>query len=201
MDWFHRPASTNQLDKFDGKDLMNVYRLVLTVALLGICSSASGQILKPKAQTMTKAVDGRISAAFMTADQSLTAFRSDDFKAYIRFIHPAAIKFAGGKEDMMQALRQGKVALDLHTSGYDTSLQQPKRLIRGTSNLYTVVPQTVTLQLANKQTINRSSYLLGVSADDGRTWKFVDGGTPATDIRKMFPDFPKNERLPNDATQ
>lgn len=176
---------------------MHTFKWILTVTLMLVSSSVFAQMLEPKTQTLTTN-DRRLETAHHMASQSIAAFRTNDFQAYVRFIHPVMIKDAGGRETMVQITRHSKVTLDEQTDGYDTSVKQPTRLIQGTENLYTIVPQKVTLQLKSDQTINRDSYLLGVSGDNGRTWKFVDGGTDAAKIRQLFPDFPANERLPNE---
>lgn len=176
---------------------MHTIKWILTLTIMLVSTSVFAQMLEPKVQTHTSN-DRRLDAAHQLASQSIAAFRANDFNAYIKFIHPVIVEDVGGKDLMIQITRHGKVTLDEQTDGFDTSVKQPTRLIQGTQNLYTIVPQQVTLRLKNDETINRNSYLLGVSGNDGRSWKFVDGGTEAEKIRQLFPDFPANERLPND---
>lgn len=176
---------------------MYAFKWILVAGFMFVSTSAFAQMLEPKVQTHT-ANDRRLDTAHQFASQSIAAFRSNDFQAYVKFLHPVVVEDAGGRDTMIQITRHGKVTLDEQTDGYDTSVKQPTRLIQGTRNLYTVVPQQVTLRLKDDQTINRSSYLLGVSDNDGKSWKFVDGGTDAQKIRQLFPDFPANERLPNE---
>lgn len=176
---------------------MNTYKVLLTAIFLFVNSVVYGQMLQPRAQTQTTN-DSRLTSAHQAASASIAAFRGDDFKAYVKLIHPAAIEDAGGREKMIQITRHGKVALDEQTKGYDASVRMPTRVIEGTREIYTVVPQTVSLRLENSETFDRQSYLLGVSENNGRSWTFIDGGTEAAKIREMLPGFPQSERLPNE---
>ncbi len=179
---------------------MNTCKLLLTTIFLLVNSTVFAQMLQPRTQTLT-ANDSRLTAAYQAASSTIAAFRGDDFQAYVKLVHPAVLEDVGGRDKMIQITRHGKVTLDEQTDGYDTRVRMPTRLIQGTKGLYTIVPQTVTLQLKNDQSIDRDSYLLGVSSDKGRSWKFIDGGTEAAKIRELLPDFPQNERLPNDLRQ
>jgi hypothetical protein len=39
--------------------------------------------------------------------------------------------------------------------------------------------------------------IIGVASEDGKTWKFVDGGqADSTRVKRLFPNFPERLRLP-----
>ena len=56
-------------------------------------------------------------------------------------------------------------------------------------NTFVIVPETVEIQLP-KDKMEVKSYLLGISADDGKTWKFLDGAElkSATCCRRCRPN-------------
>lgn len=178
-------------------------------------SHACAQVLQPRqavqqqqtqTQTQTASIlnnvtpnaDARINAAFQTASHALAAFRQNDFEAYVDHTHATLIEAEGGRDRMVELSTQAKTALAEQTDGFDTQVRQPTKLIAGTTSLYAIIPQTVFITLKNGQEMNRTSYLLGVSGDNGRNWKLVDGATGAVRIRELFSDFPQNERLPDE---
>jgi hypothetical protein len=64
------------------------------------------------------------------------------------------------------------------------------------ARVYAIVPQRVVMRRPEGR-FGLDSYLIAVSSDDGRTWKFVDGTrlTPAI-VTMLFPDFPSGIELP-----
>jgi hypothetical protein len=64
---------------------------------------------------------------------------------------------------------------------------------------FVVVP-TVTEMTFPKGTLRKKSYRLGISADGGKTWTFVDGtGSKSQAIRdKVLPKLPEKLVLPQD---
>ena len=175
------------------------------------------------AGTQTSGTDARLNAAYNTATASLAAFRQNDFETYVDLMHEKAIEdalmnekaieeqrpkqqpgnqaratFDGvGREQMISLVQRGKDTLELQTEGYDSQVHYPKRIIEAGSTCYAIIPQTVTIRLKSEQTLDRNSYMLGVSANNGRSWKFVDGAFGAQKIRELFPDIPA-QSLPDD---
>ena len=88
---------------------MNAFKLPLTVALILAASTTFAQQLQPRTQTSN---DARIGTAYQAASQAIAAFRNGDFKGYVAFMHPSAIKDSGGRDQMIQITRHGKVTLD-----------------------------------------------------------------------------------------
>ena len=64
-------------------------------------------------------------------------------------------------------------------------------------NKFVIVPTQLTLSLPGA-TIQADSFLLGISSDLGKTWKFVDGAGIATQEqqKKLLPPLPDDFQLP-----
>jgi hypothetical protein len=76
---------------------------------------------------------------------------------------------------------------------------EPLSYTESSGDLYSVIPQDVQLISANGSQIGRHSYLIGISSDNGTTWKFVDGqgiGADRKNIETVLPKFPKDLPLP-----
>jgi len=65
----------------------------------------------------------------------------------------------------------------------------PSKEFRGDGRVYRFVPYASTFNFGDRA-VDVKSYLIGVSADEGETWKFVDGQcfTP-TIIKRIFPSY------------
>lgn len=67
---------------------------------------------------------------------------------------------------------------------------------RGERRTFAILPKTLVLRVPGG-TKEHKSFVIGVSEDDGRTWKFVEGaGLDASDVYEFFPNFPSSLELP-----
>ena len=169
----------------------------LTTALL-LSTQARGQLLEPQKQTQTSGTDIRITNAWQAASNSLAAFREGNVAAFVKMTHPRMIESEGGKDRLADMTQRAKAALDEQTNGYDSRVEQPNRIIEGNGIAFTIIPQSVSIRLKAGQQLDRKSFLLGISEDDGRTWKLVDGAVGAPKIRELFPEFPRTTSLPGE---
>jgi WD40 repeat protein len=71
------------------------------------------------------------------------------------------------------------------------SLGEPTDVKENNAKLFTIIPTALTMAFPDG-TIRTGGFLLGISEDDGRSWKFLDGQAIAnTPTRKrLLPDFP-----------
>ena len=189
----------------------NLSRICIsTAAVACVClvtSTVTGQMLQPATQVQstqtsgTRAgavTDARITAAYNAASASLAAFRENDFEAFANLTHEKIIEDGGGREQLIALTQQAKEILAIQTEGYDSQVHPPQQIIESGQESYAIVPQTVSIELKSKQQLDRRSYLFGISSDNGRSWKFVDGSAGAQKIRELFPGFPANQRLPDE---
>ncbi|HSQ62074.1 MAG TPA: hypothetical protein VLM85_02625 [Polyangiaceae bacterium] len=108
-----------------------------------------------------------------------------------------ALKFVGGRDKVVAALTKGKADLARDGWSFDhVDLDAPASVVRGTSHVFAIVPQRITMKMPEGHVVKRG-YLLGVSTDDGATWKFVDGeGLTGDNVKVIFTDFPATLALP-----
>jgi hypothetical protein len=103
----------------------------------------------------------------------------------------------GGRPVLTAAL--AKVKAEMAADGVaivGAEFDLPQQMAAGGNKLFAVVPQRVTMRLPNGH-IRTHSYLLAISADDGQTWKFVDGAKLTREmLTSIFPAFPEALALP-----
>jgi hypothetical protein len=107
------------------------------------------------------------------------------------------IALAGGRKAMAEVLARTKAKLaDGGVEPVGAEVDPPTRVVAAGGKVFAIVPMRVTLKLRGTGVLVHS-YMLGVSADDGQTWKFVDGShLTRVMVEKLFPGFPSDLQLP-----
>jgi hypothetical protein len=161
----------------------------LVFLLLVGCNSNSGgpaagpvdtSTVRPQAEAIAKAVLDR------------------DHATLVDYTHPRVVEGMGGRERMIERVRGMEKEMDaagFRMVGHEVGDVGEPVVDGGTA--YVVVKTT--LRLAGPGTRGVSeSYLLGVSDDGGKTWKFADGaGLSNPEHRaRAFPNLPAGLRLP-----
>lgn len=121
----------------------------------------------------------------------------NDYKTVIELTHPALIELTGGPE-MMQKLISDKVEA-LRKRGvlkFDGSVGSPGKFYKAGEEIHCLLPESIVLKVANGHYTGRS-YLLAITQDKGKTWRFLDvGNMPADVLQKLLPNFNSNLVIP-----
>ncbi|MEZ0264924.1 MAG: hypothetical protein ACAI43_09375 [Phycisphaerae bacterium] len=137
-------------------------------------------------------------AAARGALEVVSAIASGDYPAVVDRTVDAAVTDVGGRDQAIAALRDGianlrKRGATIRNVGVGT----PGAPATEGTNTFVVVPTTLELGTPQGRLLARS-YLLGVSPDAGKTWKYVEGaavGDPAVRA-KLLPKLPPALKLP-----
>ncbi len=121
-----------------------------------------------------------------------------DAEKFIETVHPAAIKKVGGRKKMLEILRDvHKKLAEIGWKDVKSVVGTPKQITVTKGEVFGILPFTMTYKLRDKF-YKGQLYKLGVSENNGKTWKFVR--IPATDARKqleeLFPKLPKDFSIP-----
>jgi hypothetical protein len=121
------------------------------------------------------------------------ATRKRDAAAIIDGTYEPLVAKGGGREKMIETVRSGLMSFEI----IEFTASDPGELQTGGKNKFVVVPTSMTVQLKDTK-LKLNSFLLGISADDGATWKFISGQAAANekDRDELFPEFPKDLKLP-----
>ncbi len=149
---------------------------------------------------VAQGVAAAADAERMVKDQARAACDAlvrGDLEKFIGWTHPKLVQAMGGREQLLAILKDGQ--RDLARQGIQlvsASIQPPVELARGGSQRFAVVPYDLEMTVPDGRVLSRT-WLLGVSADDGQTWTFVDGGNLNRDsVRRLFPEFPAGLAIP-----
>ncbi|WP_374949494.1 hypothetical protein [Mucilaginibacter sp.] len=113
-----------------------------------------------------------------------------DHKTVIDLTYPALIELSGGRE-MMQKLITDKIET-IRKRGivkFEGTVGLPGPVYKAGTQLHCLIPEYIIFRMP-KGHYYAESYLLGVSDDNGKKWKFLDvGSMPQTILHKLLPNY------------
>jgi len=138
-------------------------------------------------------------AARQQGERCAQAFASGDADNVASFMPVPIVEKLGGSEQVgtmvkssVQMLERMGMTLRSVAVGNVTDLKESH------SQHFAVVPEYIDYATATG-TSRIESFLLGISDDGGRTWKFVDGAGIRSNpglLREIFPNFPDDLKIP-----
>jgi hypothetical protein len=165
---------------------MTLFRSIPTVVVLFLGASFS----------FAKAEDAKLTAARKQAQECGEATVKGDYKKLVEMTHPSAVKSVGGKEKMIDLLEKSMAELKSKGFAFTSFKADPVQssATKGGS-LYCILPSTLKIKI-DQRNITQRSYLLGISSDGGKTWKFLEGAQGEPGLRKLMPEIPKDLKFP-----
>jgi hypothetical protein len=131
------------------------------------------------------------------AGQMCLAIVAADHAKVADCTHPNVVELAGGRDRAVQFIKM--TLEDMKSRG--TAIQsvvvgEPSEVFKQAGDVYSVVPFTLEMDVGG-QRLKQGSFLVGISSDGGRTWKFVDGNQgDRAKLERILPNLPKGLRLP-----
>jgi hypothetical protein len=121
-----------------------------------------------------------------------------DYAKVIDDTFDGVVRELGGRDKAIQVIANGMSKLKAKGITFKKySVGKPGDFHREGDNTFVVVPTVLEMSLPGNRLIAKS-YLLGISGDNGKSWKFVDGaGMDKKEIReKVLPKLPAKLQLP-----
>lgn len=135
--------------------------------------------------------------ALATAQKLLEAVRTGDAKGVVNLTHSKVHELVGGREKMQSLLTETFRSARIAGHKLDrVVLGQSSEIGRDGKNIFLFIPYTgVSSNSGHSTTIE--AFYLGISADAGNTWKFVDGSRLNQQNIKLFiPSYSGEPPLP-----
>lgn len=150
--------------------------------------------LLPVALAQTDDNSGQIKKGAGAVGAALLA---GNYGTVLDLTYPAIVEIMGGREEalgaiekQMHAIREKGISLTSYTAG------EPSEIKTGGSELFAAIPTTLEMK-APQMKIVANSYLIAISADQGKSWFYADGSNLTPELMKtIFPKFPKELKLP-----
>ena len=143
---------------------------LILVALAGPLAPATGNA--------RAAADVRAAEAVRrTAQEAYTAFFHGNYERFVDALYPPLVRTMGGRERVVAQIRGDMEKM--RSSGVTikaANVTAPLKIVRvGHTEVQTLMLSTLLAATPNGD-IEIPSYILGISADRGKTWKFIDAG-------------------------
>lgn len=125
------------------------------------------------------------------------AFRRRDFARMVDLTYPKVIEAAGGRDRMVESLTKEMKAMEAEgVVVLSSTAGAPTQIVHVAGSVYAVLPTTLKVK-AQDGIFQTESSMIGISADRGATWTFIDaGGKDQSQLRNMLPDAADKLNLP-----
>jgi hypothetical protein len=158
-------------------------RLLLVCLVVG-CSKVS-----PEEAAMQKTAKAQ-------AEETQNALVKGDYGKIADLTHPKVIEELGGREKMIEITKQG---LDAIKAGgveiKSVKVLEPSVPVKSEKAVWIHVPFDLEMKAPGKR-ISARGGLIGVSTDNGKTWKFIDTSLGRDALKKFVPDMPDKLEIP-----
>jgi len=125
------------------------------------------------------------------------AFVSGDFATFVRYTSPKIVEKAGGSAALVAVVKKGATEMERAGSApKSATIQPPTQVVAAGDEFHAILPMALVLSAPGGE-LRVASHLLGVSADKGATWTFIDP-TPLTDetVKEVLPNYNPALKLP-----
>lgn len=157
--------------------------LAVAASLLLCCAAAFAQRPAAAANQQNTA---RTASIKEQARKLTRAFMDEDFETLLAGTYPKVIELSGGRAQVLATLKAGVAegrAQGARVVSYEPG--EPDAIKRAGTKLLSVVPVEMKVDFPER-TFTQKSFLLAVSADGGKVWKFIDGTQLNQDLLKVL---------------
>jgi hypothetical protein len=124
------------------------------------------------------------------------ALIKEDFGKIADLTHPKIVKLMGGRDKMISVMKDSTAKMK--ANGYvirSVKVGAPSDLVSGGGDSYVVVPFQLEMKVPRGK-VTQKSFVIGVSSDRRKTWKFINGSVDRKLIKKVLPELPEKLKLP-----
>lgn len=140
----------------------------------------------------------KASAAKNTASELAAAMLKGEHAKVVDRTYDKIVELAGGRDKMIRGI--GELAKAMEAKGvkiHALNVGEPGDVLTEGKLAFVVVP-TVMVMRVPSVSLTMKSFLLGISSDAGKSWKFVEGSKAADKAarEKVLPPLPAQLKLP-----
>lgn len=139
-----------------------------------------------------------VDVALVTVKQLVQAVRAGNAETVVDLTHAKVHEMLGGREKMLATLSEtfGLARAAGHKLS-KVEIGQPSSLGHDGKRLFLFIPY-ISVAGSNQQTTTIEAFYLGISEDNGASWKFVDGSRMDQQSVKIFiPSYSGQPALPS----
>lgn len=155
------------------------FAIVLSICSISAYCQPQSSIIKAQALEMTRALQAR------------------NFPSFLKFMHPKIVEMAGGSDKMIQQMDTvNAMAKKFGAEIKKITIGNPGKIISYKKELQAILPQTTEMTSAFGD-LALESTLVAISADGGKTWKFIDTSvTSVKQLKQAMPELSPELQIP-----
>lgn len=128
-------------------------------------------------------------------EQLNKAVVQNDFEKIADLTHPKVVELLGGRKAMLEMMQKGSKEMASQGVKFESvAVAEPSEPVAGGAELFLTVPFTLKLKVPNGK-LTQHAFVVGISADHGKSWHFVDGTNPEL-VKHAIPNLPDQLKLP-----
>lgn len=118
------------------------------------------------------------------------ALIKNDFNNFVKYMHPAIIDFAGGKEQMKAKMDSAYLAMKRFNIRFKKYwIENPGEIIEYKNQLQSILPVS-TILITPLGELNAETSIIVISADKGKNWWFIDTNVyDVGQLKNVLPDL------------
>lgn len=171
------------------------------ICLLLFLQIACGQTQPINTETKTTVKNEEAESDYpnlkIQAGEVAQATVSGDFAKLIDYTYPKILAKLGGKDKMLAFLKNDSA--QMKAEGFEleaVEIGKIKQIVVVDNEIFAVVPMTMKIKSPNGKAIGESSFV-GVSNDNGKNWKFLNGINQER-FKSLFPRAAEKLQIPVD---
>lgn len=146
-------------------------------------------VLCGAALSLTAVAQSPTASIQAEAQKCAKALMASDYRSVLAYTHERVVAMMGGAESARGLVQKGMEEMKSKGMGIDdTKIGTPEEPRKIGTWLISLVPESLTLRVPGAK-LQQESFLLGISADEGKSWKFIDLGPISEE--KLFTVFPE----------
>ncbi len=142
-------------------------------------------------------VPGAADSLRAQAARMVNGLKSGDYTTFLHYLHPKVVEMAGGADNLKNALQQ--MTQQLSTAGMSfqsITIDSLSDFIKTGTELQATLRQHTAVKMPDGRSVATST-LIGISADNGKHWKFVDTHNKTlADMRQAMPNLSSRLVIP-----
>jgi hypothetical protein len=177
---------------------------LLSVAIAAGCHAAKtptvtplASVAKPNVAEMPPSQLERANTCVSAARACAAQILANNDDGVVDCMPEDVVKLLGGHQALVNVVRNGTADMARDGVYFDKCMiEPPTGMTQQGTQTYAILRQEVTLRVPNGH-LHQRGFLLAISADEGQTWRFIDGAglNPGT-TAKLLPDLPPSITLP-----
>ena len=172
--------------------------LAVSAALLLLLLAAPAAVAQTQS-AQTQLTEEATKQLHAQAEESSRAFMEGNFERLADFTHAKVVELMGGREKMAEFVRKGMA--DMKAQGYETlsytPAAEPSQVLREGKQLYAILPAKLRMKTPGGTIFVSESFMIAVSGDDGKNWRFVSGASAdAAKLKLLMPEVADKLKLP-----